>query len=229
MQPERAVSAARPPTSRKRIVAMLLLVICVAFMGGTIVQEPLAAAGLAAAGFSITVGIFVVAPLAGKHGKRNLMLAFAQPTEEDLLLIQGATGHIVANMSQMAEDPEMQGHFEPICDMFIHSMSKRYEMLVKNLASQRERGVGMFDPQNLMSDPQLAEKFQGQLIERFGGPILDACGFEGESRELAQAWFMVNVMGGKAALKGPENGPAVYHGTVPIGPTGNPGGGWGGV
>lgn len=226
MQSERPASAPSAPKPRKGIVAAFLLACLGAFLGGTIVQEPLAAAGLAAAGFSIVVGTFVVAPLAGRHGKRNLLMAFAQPTEEDSMLIHGATGAVLSRMSAMAEDPNMQGHFSAVFDLFMKQIDLRWEMTLKNIASQRERGAGMFNPQNMGDEAHLFEDLKGQMITRFGEPVLDALGFEGASRETARAYFMLKFAGAAGGIpQGPGNGPAAL---PAMAGSGNPGGGWGG-
>jgi len=168
------------------------------------------------------VGIFVVAPLAGRHGKKNLLMAFAQPTEEDQMLITGATGHIIANASKMAEDPNMQGHFAAIFDLFMAQLDLRWEMTLKNIASQRARGAGMFNPENMGDEAALLQDLKSQMITRFGEPILDALGFEGQSRETARAYFMLKIAGATGGIPhGPGNGPAAAG-------SGNPGGGWGG-
>jgi len=139
------------------------------------------------------VGIFIVAPMAGKHGKNNFMRALAAPTEEDSEMIQMASAHIVGNMAMMAEDEEMCVVFKPIVKRIGAIMNENWEMSLKNLASQREKGIGVFDPQNAIDEAGMMRKLKADVMGNFVEPLLDAAGFEGDSRNNARNIMMLKM------------------------------------
>jgi len=177
-------------------------------MAGTVVQEPLAAAGIAAAGFSLTVGIFVVAPLAGQRGKQNIIKALGNPTEEDAEMIELASAHIVGNMARMAEDEEMCVVYKPIAARLKKFLVEDYEMSLKNFASQREKGIGVFNPENHLSEAEMMGQMKEQVVGGIFEPILDSFGFDGKQRESARAYIMLKMAalgGGNSGLTSPPN------------------------
>lgn len=202
--------ASPPLNTRKPRVSLLLPILCV--LGGILIgvgfpQQTNLAIGVGVLA-SWIVGIFVVAPLAGKHGKDNFMRSLAAPTEEEGEMIQMASAHIVANMAVMAEDDEMSVVFKPIVKRIGHIMNENWEMSLKNLASQREKGVGIFNPENAIDEAGMMQKLKADLMGGLVEPLLDSVGFEGDQRENARNMIMFKMAtagNGGSGLPSPLN------------------------
>ncbi len=199
-----------PPQPRKSRVGIVLLILCTltAFIAGTAIQEPLAAAGLAAGAFSLGVGVFVVAPLAGQRGKQNILRALADPTEEDAEAIQLMSAHIVGNMAAMAEDDELGNVYRPIAGRIKQFLVEDYEMSLKNFASQESKGIGVFDPQNHLDEAGFIQEMKENLVGGVVEPILNSFGFEGKQRDSARAFIMMKMAtagNGNSGSSSPSN------------------------
>lgn len=154
------------------------------------------------------VGIFVVAPRAGIMAKQRFMQALGNPTEEDGEMIELASAHIIANMAHMAEDEELRVVFSPIFDAFMRQVNINWEMSLKNLASQREKGIGVFNPQNVLDEAGMMQNLKADIMGNFVEPLLDAAGFEGESRKNARNIMMLKMAGmggGNSGSSPPSN------------------------
>jgi len=203
--------AANPPLKpHKPFVSVLLLIVCLlgGILIGTAISEPLALAAGVGVLASWVVGIFVVAPRAGAIAKNNFIHALADPTEEDSELIELASAHIIGNMARMAQDEDMRKVYAPIFDAFMEQVNLNWEMSLKNLASQRERGVGVFNPENALGEAEMMQKLKADLMENFVEPLLGAAGFEGESLKNARNIMMLRMAGmsgGNSGLSSPSN------------------------
>jgi len=166
---------------------------------GCIFQEPLALAAGIGVLLSWIVGIAIVAPRAGVLAKQNLMRSLADPTEEDLALIEGTAMHMIGNVARLASDPETRVLFRPLWESFIQQVNLDFDMGLKNLASQGAKGIGPFDPNNPLPegvmDAQMLADMKAQIVGGFVDPICDAVGWDGKQKENARAWMMLRFAG----------------------------------
>lgn len=201
------------------VVLFLLIVGLGSFMLGTMVPEPLAAAAGVGVLLSWIFGVAIVAPRAGMIAKQNLMRSFADPTEEDVAMIQSATMHLLHNAGAIAQDEKLHVLWTPIFQGFTKALDTQWEMTVKNLASQRERGVGLFNPENPIDVEDLFNDLKGEIIGSVADPLIDSFGLSDEGKAKAHAYLMM-----KMSQIGKNNGPkALTTGPGGQGP-GGPGG-----
>lgn len=175
------------------VVLFLLLVGLGTFMLGTMVPEPLAAAACVGVLLSWVFGVTIVAPRAGAIAKRNLMMSFANPTEEDVAMIQSATAHLLHNAGAIAQDEKLHVLWAPIFQGFTKALDTQWEMTVKNLGSQRERGVGVFNPENPADIEELFNDFKGEMMNNVADPLLDSFGLSDEGKAKAHAYLMMKM------------------------------------
>jgi len=171
-------------------------------------MEPLAIAAGAGVLASWIVGIFIVAPRAAGLAKWNIFLSLADPSEEDLAIIQAASTHIIGNMGQIAADPEKRKLLAPVFGAFLDAINANFEMSIANLKSQRVRGVGVFNPENAMTDEQFQQQVVGGLLETVAEPFINALGFEGPQAEHTRNYIGIKLMGALGSNGGASSPPS---------------------
>jgi len=196
----------------------------IAFVAGTVVPEPASIAVIVGVFASWGFGLFIVAPKAGAIAKHRFLNSLAHPSPEDDELMFRGTAKIVEKMAFMAQDPDTQILFQPFFDGFTKYLDERYKATMLNMASQRERGAGAFDPSQY-SEAELNELAKQEIGGRMAGILegpLDAMGFSDRGKQIVHAKAMLafeNLGGnGGAGFAGPEQR------SLPA--TRNPGGGW---
>jgi len=202
---------ANPPqpvhNERRLDLVFLILVFLGGLIVGCIIVHPLAAAAGAGVLLSFAFGFYVVAPKAGALGKQHLLMALAEPSEDEQEIIQAAAFHLLGNASMIAANPETRVLFRPIFDAFMEQINDNWEKSLMNVRSQRERGVGRFSPgayAGMLDEGEMMGNLKADLIGNFIEPVLDSFGFEGQSRENARNVVMLKLMaagnGGQPAL-----------------------------
>ncbi|MHC4464717.1 MAG: hypothetical protein ACYS30_25300, partial [Planctomycetota bacterium] len=151
-------------------------------------------------------GMLIVAPRAGEQAKQRLLRFFSDPNEDDQVVLANMSAHILGNMASFAQNDEAKELFYPIFDIALDSIDKRWKAIKANVASQRERGVGNFST-SALEESQLFDELKGKLINEFADPLLDAVGFEGESRKVAQAIFLSKFAGNGNTAQGGSTTP----------------------
>ena len=179
-------------------VLLFVLTIPLAFIAGTVTQEPLAAAGLAAGAFSITCGVLVVAPIAGRLAKERFLVSLARPDEIDEQMMLEGVGQIVHKMGVIAENPETAGLFGPLFEAYTRQLDASYQGIVNNIRSQASSGKGAFDLGDL-TEEEIGREFEGILMERVEGvisPFLGNMGATERGKQIVNAKIMLALRSG---------------------------------
>ena len=192
--------------ARNRIALLFMLGLPLAFLSGTAVPEPASAAVIVGVFASWGFGLFIVAPKAGEIAKKRFLNSLAHPSpEDDELMFRGAA-KLVEKMAFLAGDEGTQDLFNPFYDGFTVYLDKRYDATMLNIASQRERGAGAFDPSQY-SDAELNELAKQEIAGKMGGildPILTNVGFSDRGKQVvhAKAMLAFENMGGNGGIAG---------------------------
>lgn len=187
----------------RRTILFFVLGVPLAFVSGTVVAEPASAAILTGVLTSFAFGVFVVAPHAGRLAKRHFLRSLAHPTEEDTELLTRGVFNIVDRMAFMAQDDELKKAFGPIFAAYSEALDARYKALVSNVASQRERGAGAFNPESY-SEEEIGLAFRDEIMGMAGGvvdPLLESIGATDRGKSIVHAKMMLALEG-----RGPGNG-----------------------
>ena len=200
----------KPPLAA-RFAPVLLYVLSIpfAFMAGTVTQEPLAAAGIAAGVFSITCGVLIVAPIAGRLAKERFLVALADPDEIDDEMMYRGVAHIVQKMGVLAENEKTRGLFQPLFDGYTRALNASYEGVVNNIRSQAARGAGEF------SEAEIGAEFEGMLVDKINAvvsPFLGKAGATDRGKQIVNAKIMQLIHsdnGGHGARAGAPSGGGV--------------------
>lgn len=180
------------------LVLLYVLSIPVAFIAGTLTLEPLAAAGLAAGAFSLIVGLFIVAPTAGRLAKERFLVSLASPDETDEVVMFHAVRQIVRKMAALAANPKTRAEFAPLFEAYTQALDASYQGIVNNIQSQAARGVGEFDP-SMLSEESIAQEFEGMVVEKIGGivdPFLGSVGATERGKQIVHAKILMALRGG---------------------------------
>lgn len=166
------------------------------------------------------IGIYVVAPRASAMAKQKIAKMLADPEPEDEEITQLLSTHIIGGASQLAraalaEDDRgktLRRMFEPFYDLAIKRLDERFDFMLKNVASQRSRGAGAFNPENIPPEEleRMKQEFvQDVLMEPVGG-IIEALGVTGKNKEAGTAYVMSRLLkfgeGANAQRTSPQGG-----------------------
>lgn len=179
--------------ARTRLALLFMLGLPLAFVAGTAVPEPASIAVIVGVLASWGFGLFIVAPKAGEWGKRRFLMSLAHPSPEDDELMFRGVHKIVEKMAFMAEDEGTRAVFAPFFDGFTKYLDDRYNATMLNIASQRERGAGAFDPSQY-SDVELNELARQEIGGKLAGvlePILENVGFSERGKQVIHAKAML--------------------------------------
>lgn len=193
---ESAVKQAQ--TWLRRVILLFVLGIPLAFVSGTIVPEPASAAILTGVLTSFAFGVLVVAPYAGRLAKRNFLQSLATPTSEDSELMTRGVFNIVDRMGFMAQDEELRKAFGPLFEAYTEHLDARYKALVSNIASQRERGAGAFNPESY-SEEEIGLAFRDEIMglgTKLVDPMLESVGATERGKGIVHAKMITLLEGG---------------------------------
>lgn len=192
--------------ARIRLALLFMLGLPLAFVTGTAVPEPASIAVIVGVLASWGFGLFIVAPRAGNIAKERFLKSLSSPTPEDDELMFRGVHKIVEKMAFMAEDEGTRAVFAPFFDGFTKYLDDRYQATMLNIASQRERGAGAFDPSQY-SDVELNELARHEIGGKLAGvlePILENVGFSERGKQVihAKAMLAFENMGGNGGPAG---------------------------
>jgi hypothetical protein len=183
---------------------VLVAIAVASFLGGIflglMIIEPLAIAAGIGVLASWAVGIYVVAPRAGRIAKEYMCDMVAEPTEEDMAFLGNLTTHVMGNMGQLAQHEDAKHLLDPVIARGLDVLDERWQATLANKKSQYVKGAGQFAlPEGF--DEGAAMDMKAELVQ-VGDELLDSFGFEEGTagRKLGQVAIMraLSRMGGNA-------------------------------
>lgn len=162
-------------------------------------------------GIAFLLNWFVIAPRAGRIADERFSNRLSNPSPQDQAMFQSLSEHLVVNLASIAENDEARipirnerGEiqnvhvFAPLFHRFKAMMEEGWNKTLYNIASQRKKGVGAFNPENY--DMQgVQDDLKGMAFETISGivdPMADAVGFSEEAKSKLHTIIQMRMMAG---------------------------------
>lgn len=162
-------------------------------------------------GIAFMLNWFVIAPRAGRIADEKFSSRLRNPSEDDQAMFQNMTEHLVVNIASIADNDEacieIRNHegklqkvhiLAPLFHRFQTMMNEGWNKTLYNIASQRKKGIGAFNPENYDMEG-IGNDLKGMAIETISGivdPMADAVGFSDEAKAKLHNVIQMRMMAG---------------------------------
>lgn len=137
--------------------------------------------------------------------------------------MQSMTFHLVGNASQIAQHEDAKALFRPFIDLAVNSVDEAVDMTIKNIAKQRSKGEGAFNPENYTEAElnEIAQDVKQEFIESSSGILdgfTDALGLSDAGKKKVRAFVVSKFLrGNDGRSRAAQHSPTSKGGYTPLG------------